>query len=81
MAAKLTQEAVLEQLFAIRRRNLTPVSQPLLLIASRLARSGGSLLLQLLDSHPQLHVRPHELRFGVGETWPTLDADAGIEGL
>jgi hypothetical protein len=55
-------------------QHLVPVAQPVVMIAPRLARSGGSLLLQLLDSHPQLHVRPHELRFGDGLSWPELDA-------
>ena len=81
MAAKLAQDAGLDRLLEIRTSNLVPIDQPLVLIAPRLARSGGSLLLQLLDSHPQLHVRPHELRFGAGDTWPALGMDAGTKRL
>lgn len=81
MAAKLAQDAGLDRLLEIRSSNLVPIDQPLVLIAPRLARSGGSLLLQLLDSHPQLHVRPHELKFGVGETWPALHVDAGPQEM
>jgi len=47
---------------------------PLLLI-SQLPRSGGSLLSQLFDGHPQLLVHPWEVTIGypVKSDWPTLD--------
>jgi hypothetical protein len=38
-----------------------PVDQPLCLI-SQVQRSGGTLLLRLLDGHPQCHVVPFQLR-------------------
>jgi sulfotransferase family protein len=44
-----------------RLRELVPVDQPLLLI-SQAQRSGGTLLLRLLDGHPQCHVAPFQLR-------------------
>ena len=42
-------------------RNLLPVNQPLFLI-SQAQRSGGTLLLRLLDGHPECHVAPFQLR-------------------
>jgi hypothetical protein len=43
---------------------------PLVLIAQP-PRSGGSLLAQLLDGHPELHCHPPELM--IGSDWPSLD--------
>jgi len=50
------------------------VNSPLALI-SQIQRSGGSLLSQLFDGHPELHAHPHELKIGYpGKyTWPKLD--------
>ena len=45
-----------------------PVNQPLLLI-SQVQRSGGTLLSQLFDGHPQVHAHPHELKIGYPEKW------------
>ena len=45
--------------------DVVPVEQPLLLI-SQAQRSGGTLLLRLLDGHPECHVAPFQLR-GVDE--------------
>jgi CMP-N,N'-diacetyllegionaminic acid synthase len=42
-------------------RRAVRVSQPLLLI-SQAQRSGGTLLLRLLDGHPECHVAPFQLR-------------------
>ena len=53
------------QLLDARLRGLVPVDQPLLLI-SQAQRSGGTLLLRLLDGHPQCHVAPFQLR-GIDE--------------
>jgi len=52
------------------------VTEPLALI-SQIQRSGGSLLSQLCDGHPQLHAHPHELKIGYPNkyTWPQLDLD------
>jgi Sulfotransferase family len=44
-----------------RLRELVPVDQPLLLI-TQAQRSGGTLLLRLLDGHPECHVIPFQLR-------------------
>jgi hypothetical protein len=53
--------------------NLVDVRQPLVLIAQP-NRSGGTLLSQLFDGHPQLHAHPWELEIGNKfESWPALD--------
>jgi hypothetical protein len=56
--------------------HLRPVTEPLALI-SQIQRSGGSLLSQLFDGHPQLHAHPHELKIGYIDkyTWPQIDLD------
>ena len=55
-------------------KSLTPINTPLALI-SQIQRSGGSLLSQLFDGHPQLHAHPHELKIGFPKKyiWPELD--------
>lgn len=61
-----------------RARHAVAVTQPLLLI-SQLQRSGGTLLSQLLDGHPEVHAHPHELHTGYPKQhiWPELPLDAG----
>jgi hypothetical protein len=56
--------------------HIQTVNSPIALI-SQLQRSGGSLLSQLFDGHPQLHAHPHELKIGYPDkyTWPKLDLD------
>ena len=51
-----------------------PVTVPLALI-SQIQRSGGSMLSQLFDGHPQVHAHPHELKFGFPKKhiWPPID--------
>jgi len=50
------------------------IDQPFVLI-SQLARSGGSLLSQLLDGHPQLYVLPGDTKLCRNKkfAWPLLD--------
>jgi hypothetical protein len=57
--------------------HVVPVREPLVLI-SQIYRSGGTLLSQLLDGHPECHAHPHELRIGrpTNRHWPRLDLDA-----
>jgi Sulfotransferase family len=57
-----------------RLAHVVPVTEPLVLI-SQIQRSGGTLLLQLLDAHPALHVDPYELKIGHPKkhNWPPLD--------
>ena len=51
-----------------------PITSPLVLV-SEIQRSGGSLLSQLFDGHPELHAHPHELKFGFPRkfNWPPID--------
>lgn len=50
------------------------IREPLALI-SQIQRSGGSLLSQLFDNHPQVHAHPHELKIGFPKKyyWPRID--------
>jgi hypothetical protein len=54
--------------------HVEPVTSPLALI-SEIQRSGGSLLSQLFDGHPQVHAHPHELKIGYPKKyiWPAID--------
>ena len=54
--------------------NVRPVTSPLVLI-SQIQRSGGSLLSQLFDGHPEVHPHPHELMLGYKKkhVWPRID--------
>jgi len=56
--------------------HMRPVTSPLVLI-SQIQRSGGSLLSQLFDGHPELDAHPHELKIGYPKKyiWPKLDLD------
>ena len=56
--------------------SLSPVTSPIALI-SQIQRSGGTLLSQLFDGHPELHAHPHELMIGYPKKhiWPTVDLD------
>lgn len=53
---------------------ISPVTTPLVLI-SQIQRSGGSLLSQLLDGHPEVHAHPYELKMGFPNKmlWPKID--------
>ncbi|MGD9251391.1 MAG: sulfotransferase [Desulfobacterales bacterium] len=63
-----------QSLHAACRRHLRPIDCPLVLI-SEIQRSGGSLLSQLFDGHPELHAHPHELKIGFPRkfNWPPID--------
>jgi hypothetical protein len=58
--------------------HITPVEAPLALI-SQIQRSGGSLLSQLFDGHPEIHAHPHELKIGYPTKyeWPSLYLNEG----
>ena len=53
------------------------VREPLVLI-SQIHRSGGTLLSQLFDGHPECHAHPHELTIGYPKSrhWPPIDLRA-----
>ena len=72
-------EKLADELIELRLRHLVEADQPLVLIAQP-NRSGGTLLSQLFDGHPELHVHPWELEIGDSlEPWPELDLDASPE--
>jgi hypothetical protein len=70
----LTEVDEYEALCRARLEHLVPVTQPLVLV-SQVPRSGGTLLSQLFDGHPELHAHPHELRIGrpTSRHWSTVD--------
>ena len=47
----------------LRLRHAPPVHEPMLLI-SQVQRSGGTLLAQLFDGHPECLAHPYELKWG-----------------
>ena len=66
-------ELNLRDLSRICSEHVVPVTSPLALI-SEIEGSRGSLLSQLFDGHPELHVHPHELMIGYPEEhiWPRI---------
>jgi Sulfotransferase family len=62
------------------RKNAVPVQAPLVII-SQVQRSGGTLLSQLFDGHPDLCAYPHELKFDfpTSDSWPQLDTIRGMK--
>ena len=64
----------LDSLYQSCLTHIRPVTEPLALI-SQIQRSGGSLLSQLFDGHPEFHAHPHELKIGYPNkyTWPKLN--------
>jgi LPS sulfotransferase NodH len=65
------------ELCRVRLEHLVPVREPLVLI-SQIQRSGGTLLSQLFDGHPECHAHPHEIYIGKPKKWdwPPLDLGA-----
>jgi hypothetical protein len=57
-----------------RLEHLVQVREPLVLV-SQIQRSGGTLLSQLFDGHPECHAHPSEIYIGHPKkwNWPTLD--------
>jgi hypothetical protein len=60
------------------RNHLTPLHAPMAVI-SQVQRSGGTLLSQLFDGHPELCAYPSELKFDFpsADRWPLLDPARG----
>jgi hypothetical protein len=60
--------------------NVQQITSPLALI-SQIQRSGGSMLSQLFDGHPELHAHPHELKVGYPKKfiWPPIDLNGDPE--
>jgi hypothetical protein len=63
-----------ETLCRMRLEHAVEVREPLVLV-SQIQRSGGTLLAQLLDGHPECHADPYELKIGHPKKWdwPPLD--------
>jgi hypothetical protein len=74
--ARLTETEEYDALRRSRLEHLVEVREPLVLI-SQIQRSGGTLLSQLFDAHPECHADPYELKFGYPRQpdWPPLDLD------
>ncbi len=83
---KLAREAIspasLLELGDYVRDNPVPLSAPVILI-SQVERSGGTLLSQLFDGHPDIAAYPHELRFGFldADVWPLPDTSLTADKL
>jgi LPS sulfotransferase NodH len=77
MTAAGTEAAEYGDLFRARLEHIVAVHEPLVLV-SQIHRSGGTLLSQLFDGHPQCHAHPHELAIGYPKSrhWPQLDLGA-----
>ena len=71
---KLSELEEYETLGRVRLEHLVDVREPLVLV-SQIQRSGGTLLSQLFDGHPECHVDPYELKIGYPKkhNWPPLD--------
>jgi hypothetical protein len=71
---RMDEAAEHAQLSAVRLDHLVEVREPLVLI-SQIQRSGGTLLSQLFDGHPECHAHPGELHIGKPRKWdwPPLD--------
>jgi len=74
MAAELGEAEEYRALVDQRLAHLVPVREPLVLV-SQIQRSGGTLLSQLFDGHPEVHAHPHELKIGHPReaNWPAID--------
>lgn len=60
-----------QHITSTRTQNIIRVTQPLVLI-SQIPRSGGTLLSQLFDKHPQCYVYPYEF---YRSQWPIVDLE------
>jgi hypothetical protein len=60
----------------MRLEHLVPVDAPLVL-SSQIQRSGGTLLSQLFDGHPECHAHPHEVKIGYPREhfWPPIELE------
>ncbi len=72
--ATLSEIEEYEQLCRVRLERRVEVREPLVLI-SQIQRSGGTLLSQFLDGHPECHADPYEIKIGHPKKhrWPSLD--------
>jgi hypothetical protein len=75
--SQLSELSEYQALCRRRVEHVVDVREPLVLI-SQIYRSGGTLLSQLFDGHPECHAHPHELRIGrpTNRHWPQIDLSA-----
>jgi hypothetical protein len=68
------RKSSLRDLSSVCLKHIEPVTSPIALI-SQIQRSGGTLLSQLFDGHPELHAHPNELMIGYPKkhVWPKID--------
>ena len=73
-------KSALKDLLQVCLLDFTPVTSPLALI-SQIQRSGGTLLAQLFDGHPEIHAHPHELKIGKPKKyiWPKISMKDDFE--
>ena len=64
----------LKDLYRSSLNSVMPITEPLVLI-SQIQRSGGTLMSQLLDGHPEIYAHPDELKMGYPKKyiWPRID--------
>jgi hypothetical protein len=64
------------ELCRVRLEHVVEVRQPWVLV-SQIQRSGGTLLSQLFDGHPECHSHPYEVKIGYPRKyhWPPLDLE------
>lgn len=83
---KASESPPLEHFVLAHARDAGPIQCPLILV-SQISRSGGTLLSQLFDHHPQVWAHPFELKIGYPDkwNWPDLshvhDVDSAWEIL
>lgn len=70
---ELYRDALLPRYRKTKLTHIVPVAVPLVVI-NQAPRSGGTLLSQLFDGHPQCFVHPHELMWGNfrAKQWPVV---------
>jgi hypothetical protein len=73
---RLSELEEYEALCRARMEHRVDVREPLVLV-SQIQRSGGTLLSQLFDGHPECHAHPHELKIGFPRErfWPPIRLD------
>jgi hypothetical protein len=79
-AHRIEPDTAIAELASAVEVHLAWIDQPLVLI-SQIQRSGGTLLSQLFDGHPECHAHPYELLVGDGpkDEWPEIDLASGPE--
>lgn len=78
---EFTEKSVeFERVYNVRKQFLVNIAQPLAMV-SQVQRSGGTLLSQLVDGHPEIHAHPYELYIGYPDkfSYPDLDLSASPE--